>query len=150
MNEQERRDPFAVGVEVKGEVQNPGFYELEGLGAIEAIHRAGGVTDNADYQNITIANGDKGRVLDLLESVTKDNPDIYVPPDWVVTVPRVYGSSNDNGSVNNKIKDYISKRKEQADPQYHAELLEMSLSENKAQWAARVLKGIRRLVGRDA
>jgi hypothetical protein len=135
-NDSKRTDPYAAGVDVQGEVLNPGFYPVSGLGAIEAIFQSGGLTDNAAYQDVTVEKGGHGRQLDLWEYIQNiDRPDIYVSPDYTVTVPRSEQSSPVIDALNKQIALYISHRKEQLDPQYNTELLKLSLSHNRESWA---------------
>lgn len=144
-----KRDSFTAGVEVQGEVANPGFYEVSGLGAIEAIHLAGGLTKNADYQNIPIVKGNTGMLLDVSENIFGRNlPDIYVPPDFIVTVPRTDTSSDDIDDINENIGHFVAGRKMASDPLYNMQLLELSLRENRESWAMRVLESLRRLTGK--
>ncbi|QHE53053.1 helix-hairpin-helix domain-containing protein [Pontibacillus sp. HMF3514] len=83
----ERKTKFSIVVDVKGEVNQPGVYELEeGRRVQDAIMRAGGMTDQADPLSVNLAQ----KLMDEMV--------VYVSAETLVEV--VNGSYADKLSIN--------------------------------------------------
>lgn len=84
-------------ISILGQVKNPGYYELKsGITILEAIALAGGFTELADYNKISVTRrDDSGGKDNLIVSASEFSGesnrviDLYAHPDDVITVPEL-------------------------------------------------------------
>ena len=88
-----------IVVDIKGEVNNPGIYEVPSNTRImDVINAAGGLTTFADTNNINLSKIVEDEMVIIIESVNEESNDYTINNDGAINPSDALGSSGDKPS----------------------------------------------------
>lgn len=76
-----------IFIDIKGEVENPGVYEMQlGDRVIDAVQMAGGFTDEATTDNVNLSKKLKDETVIIIPSYLKDYENVTIKNDYEIDI----------------------------------------------------------------
>ena len=109
-----------IFIDIKGEVENPGVYEMQlGDRVIDAVQMAGGFTDEATTDNVNLSKKLKDETVIIIPSYLKDYENVTIKNDYEIDInDDIVQSEKNESDENGNVTIYVASvdRKEGNDP----------------------------------